>query len=96
MDWDDDAPPDLVGTETGLEPEEKPVKVPITIVTGASFPETHVSVFVLNPHGCGLVGYLGAGKTTLLNYILTAEHGKRIAVIMNGEDNRDSNLCTSP
>lgn len=30
-------------------------------------------------------GYLGAGKTTLLNYILTAEHGKKIAVIMNGE-----------
>ena len=35
MDGDDDAPPDLVGTGTGLEPEEKPVpKVPITIVTG--------------------------------------------------------------
>lgn len=28
-------------------------------------------------------GYLGAGKTTLLNYILTAQHGKKIAVIMN-------------
>jgi ABC-type molybdenum transport system ATPase subunit/photorepair protein PhrA len=28
-------------------------------------------------------GYLGAGKTTLLNYILTARHGKKIAVIMN-------------
>ncbi len=35
MDWDDDAPPDLVGTGTELEPEEKPApKVPITIVTG--------------------------------------------------------------
>lgn len=30
------------------------------------------------------LGYLGAGKTTLLNYILTAQHGKKIAVIMNG------------
>ena len=26
---------------------------------------------------------LGAGKTTLLNYILTANHEKRIAVILN-------------
>jgi CCR4-NOT transcription complex subunit 2 len=32
-----------------------------------------------------LKGYLGAGKTTLLNYILTAQHGKKIAVIMNGK-----------
>ncbi|RCI09771.1 hypothetical protein L249_4056 [Ophiocordyceps polyrhachis-furcata BCC 54312] len=30
-----------------------------------------------------VTGYLGAGKTTLLNYILTARHGKKIAVIMN-------------
>ncbi len=30
-----------------------------------------------------LTGYLGAGKTTLLNHVLTAEHGKRIAVIEN-------------
>ncbi len=31
------------------------------------------------------VGYLGAVKTTLLNYTLTAKHGKRVAVIMNGK-----------
>ncbi|MEB3187031.1 MAG: GTP-binding protein [bacterium] len=30
-----------------------------------------------------LTGYLGAGKTTLLNHVLTADHGKRIAVIEN-------------
>lgn len=30
-----------------------------------------------------LTGFLGAGKTTLLNHILTAHHGKRIAVIEN-------------
>jgi len=30
-----------------------------------------------------LTGFLGSGKTTLLNYILTANHGKRIAVIEN-------------
>jgi Flp pilus assembly CpaF family ATPase len=68
MNFDDDAPPDLVeagttGAEVAETLEEKGVKVPITIVTG----------------------YLGSGKTTLLNYILTAQHGKKIAVIMNGE-----------
>ena len=30
-----------------------------------------------------LTGFLGAGKTTLLNHLLTANHGKRIAVIEN-------------
>lgn len=30
-----------------------------------------------------LTGFLGAGKTSLLNHILTSEHGKRIAVLVN-------------
>uniref|UniRef100_A0A0D9X143 CobW/HypB/UreG nucleotide-binding domain-containing protein n=1 Tax=Leersia perrieri TaxID=77586 RepID=A0A0D9X143_9ORYZ len=30
-----------------------------------------------------ITGYLGAGKSTLVNYILSAQHGKRIAVILN-------------
>nr|XP_012804651.1 COBW domain-containing protein 3-like [Jaculus jaculus] len=30
-----------------------------------------------------IMGYLGTGKTALLNYILTEQHSKRIAVILN-------------
>jgi G3E family GTPase len=30
-----------------------------------------------------LTGFLGAGKTTLLNHILTGDHGKRLAVVVN-------------
>src|SRR3954452_14501308 len=41
-----------------------------------------------------LPGFLGAGKTTLLNHILTAQHGKRVAVIENefGEVGVDQDL----
>ena len=30
-----------------------------------------------------ITGFLGSGKTTLLNHVLTAMHGKKIAVIEN-------------
>uniref|UniRef100_A0A2P2JNE6 COBW domain-containing protein 1-like isoform X2 n=2 Tax=Rhizophora mucronata TaxID=61149 RepID=A0A2P2JNE6_RHIMU len=44
-----------------------------------------------------LTGFLGSGKTTLLNHILTAQHGKRIAVIENefGEVDIDGSLVAS-
>jgi G3E family GTPase len=44
-----------------------------------------------------LTGFLGSGKTTLLNRILTAEHGRRVAVIVNefGEVGIDHHLLLS-
>jgi G3E family GTPase len=42
----------------------------------ASLPGPKASVIILT-------GFLGSGKTTLLNRILTAEHGRRVAVIVN-------------
>jgi G3E family GTPase len=44
-----------------------------------------------------LTGYLGAGKTTLLNRILTHEHGKKVAVIVNefGEVGIDNQLIVN-
>ena len=44
-----------------------------------------------------LTGFLGSGKTTLLNHILTANHGKKIAIIENefGEVGVDDSLVKS-
>ncbi len=41
-----------------------------------------------------LTGFLGAGKTTLLNHILTAQHGRKYAVVINefGELGVDNDL----
>ena len=78
--------PDLVDlrAEDGLPSETTLAmkKVPITIVTGVCIRHRFNRVF--NADIRLMQGYLGAGKTTLLNYILTAEHGKKIAVILNG------------
>jgi len=50
-------------------------------------PDTQIPVTVLT-------GYLGAGKTTLLNRILSENHGKKYAVVVNefGEINIDNDL----
>ncbi len=48
-----------------------------------------------------LAGYLGAGKTTLLNRILSENHGRRYAVIVNefgeiGEIGINNDLIVAP
>lgn len=44
-----------------------------------------------------ITGFLGSGKTTLLNYVLKANHGKRLAVIENefGEVDIDGSLVAA-
>ncbi|KAH8804890.1 CobW/HypB/UreG [Xylogone sp. PMI_703] len=65
---EDEAPPLLVDTENGNGS------------VGDEPPPYKVPITIVT----GKFGrYLGAGKTTLLNYILTEQHGKKIAVILN-------------
>ncbi|KAI8931188.1 hypothetical protein NX059_011538 [Plenodomus lindquistii] len=70
MDSDDEVPTLIPTTTTNPDQEE----APDLIDTTSSHPKVPITI---------ITGYLGSGKTTLLNYILTAHHGKKIAVILN-------------
>lgn len=70
---DEEEPPNLVDvTAPSVSAAANPIISQLQDLTQAKVPLTIVT------------GYLGAGKTTLVNYILKEQHGKKIAVILNG------------
>lgn len=74
-DSSDEEIPDLV--QPGTAPAAQDDDVPQLVESNADTPPAAKVPITI------VTGYLGAGKTTLLNYILTEQHGKKIAVILN-------------
>ena len=73
----DDEVPSLVQPETNTKViQDQDEDVPTLVASSDDAPQSKVPITIVT-------GYLGAGKTTLLNYILTEQHGKKIAVILN-------------
>ncbi|PPJ58526.1 hypothetical protein CBER1_07145 [Cercospora berteroae] len=82
MEDDDELPPMLVNAD-GTTAADQALSAELDDVKIAKVPITIIT------------GYLGAGKTTLLNYILTAKHSHKIAVILN-EFGNTSDLEVKP
>lgn len=77
MDSDsDDEVPDLV---PATSPEPTPPAADDADVGPAVEPAAELAKIPVTI----VTGFLGSGKTTLMNYILTAKHNKKIAVILN-------------
>ncbi|CAG5144032.1 uncharacterized protein ALTATR162_LOCUS1467 [Alternaria atra] len=73
----DDEVPSLVQPETDTKViDDRDEEIPNLVTSSDDAPQSKVPITIVT-------GYLGAGKTTLLNYILTEQHGKKIAVILN-------------
>ncbi|KAI5290203.1 hypothetical protein KEM52_000535, partial [Ascosphaera acerosa] len=78
-DDDDEQPPELIDVEALAAQQRAAAATPIDPTRDDHGRTKRVPITIIT-------GYLGAGKSTLLNYITTEQHGKRIAVIMNAND----------
>mgnify|MGYP001940500675 CR=1 FL=1 len=87
-DTSDEEVPSLVQPETNTKVlDDQDEEIPNLVAASSDAPQSKVPITIVT-------GYLGAGKTTLLNYILTEQHGKKIAVILN--EFGDCTLYSSP